>query len=181
MCCNGVEALYPSCACGAQCTCYMGASYHRLHSYIYDCIQALYYNPIDAFSRDRIPQGIESDLNDVRNIITLEAGTHRRFDDCLFVFWPTLSPASSHSTIPVIYYLQASGSNTATEFHMRGAQILPRVQPYFLYCRFAWTIIQLVRKGSYKFFPVDPLLVELRVQKERKQDGNQLNLFIRVP
>ena len=103
-----------------------------------------------------IPE-LASDINDIRNIMSMEAGAHRRFNDNLHVFWPI---PNSTSAISVVYYFQPKSSNTASVFHMKEADIPLRIHPYFLYCRFACAIIKIVRKGNFKTFPVATEVVD---------------------
>ena len=112
-----------------------------------------------------------SDINDIRNIMTMEAGAHRRFNDNLYVFWPM---PNSTSAIPVVYYFRTKSSNTATVFHMKEAKIPLRIHPYFLYCRFAWAIIQVVPKGKFKIFPVETEQQQEKQMQDHVAEGRQI-------
>ncbi|KIY45670.1 hypothetical protein FISHEDRAFT_61068 [Fistulina hepatica ATCC 64428] len=85
--------------------------------------------------RRSIPRGTDNITVDVRNLITLERGLHAQTDGHLFTFFPI------SSSVVCAYFAAPHPMTAAAMYHLVQINLPARIDPFFLYCRFAWNVI----------------------------------------
>ncbi|KIY45675.1 hypothetical protein FISHEDRAFT_76515 [Fistulina hepatica ATCC 64428] len=125
-----------------------------------------YFNIITKLDTPvRIPMGAAKNTCDIRNLITLERGLHEQTDHHLFTFFPI-----SSSIVCAYFAAPESLLETAAIYHLVEINHPSRIEPFFLYCRFAWNVIGWVIKTNSRACSIPKeLQLEHKGRKRRRR------------
>ncbi|KAI0787494.1 hypothetical protein C8Q74DRAFT_1446188 [Fomes fomentarius] len=123
-----------------------------------------------ANDMDQFSIAASADIDDVANGVTLRSDVHACIDQHSFVFYPT--DQGRYVAYVVGYQL-----DYAKLFHRRLVAMHPRVAIQFLYARFAYTIIHLLRRRwatPNRSFPIPKEVLEVRnaAEEEAEEEAN---------
>ncbi|KIY45659.1 hypothetical protein FISHEDRAFT_76501 [Fistulina hepatica ATCC 64428] len=120
----------------------------------------------NIFNKLPIPRSIPRNLtkgnkaSDIRNVIVLEQSLQTETDGHLFTFFPT------SSSIVCAYFAAPEPVTAATIYHLAQSNLPARIDPFFLYCRFAWNVIGWVMPTKVRAYSIP---MELQHNKGRKR------------
>lgn len=111
-----------------------------------------------------------ADINDVANGVTLRSDVHAYIDQYGFVFYPTDQGR-------YVAYVVGRQLDYAKLFHRRLVAMHPRVAIQFLYARFAYNVIHLIRRRwaiPSRSFPIPKEVLEVRkaAEEEAEEEAN---------
>jgi hypothetical protein len=127
-------------------------------------------NDMQVWNSNQISNHINM-TKDIANCLLLCSNLHKTFDDRIWVFFP-----KGPNTL-VVHFLQAAPDQAALYVTARPVPC----KPHFVYARFAWAIISLLRAYLSKSTPrrVKVWVASENEWRERIMDGQQLRHYVR--
>ncbi|KIY45513.1 hypothetical protein FISHEDRAFT_76688 [Fistulina hepatica ATCC 64428] len=107
-----------------------------------------------------IPVNVDN-INDIRNLITLEQGLHAQTDRHFYTFFPI------SSSIVSAYFAERRPTSAAAMYHLVQIDLPSRIDPYLLYCRFAWNTIGQVLHSKVRAYDI-PLALRSKGRKRQR-------------
>jgi hypothetical protein len=129
-------------------------------------------NDMQVWNLNQIPNHINM-TRDIANCLLLCSNLHKTFDDRIWVFFP------KGSNTLVAHFLQAAPDQAALYHNVAARPV--QCEPHFIYARFAWAIISLLRAYLSKSTPrrVKVWVASENEWQERIMDGQQLRRYVR--